>query len=98
MLVPDEVRLLHHLAEEYYTGEGAIVDAGCFLGGSTVALADGLRRNLRRRRCAEEKLIHSYDRFEIEEWTLESYFREPAKAGDSVSPIALTARSTSMVS
>jgi SAM-dependent methyltransferase len=87
MLVPDEVRLLHHLAEEYYTGEGAIVDAGCFLGGSTVALADGLRRNLRRRRCAEEKLIHSYDRFEIEEWTLESYFSENAKAGDSFRPL-----------
>ena len=66
MLVPDELRLLNYLADEYYTGEGAIVDAGCFLGGSTVALADGLRRNLLRRQRTEEKLIHSYDRFEIE--------------------------------
>ena len=87
MLIADELRLLHYLAEECYTGEGCIVDAGCFLGGSTVALADGLRRNLRRRRCTEEKLIHSYDRFEIEEWTLPLYFSESDKAGESFRPL-----------
>jgi len=87
MLIPDELRLLHYLADECYTGAGCIVDAGCFLGGSTVALADGLRRNLRRRRCAEEKLIHSYDRFEIEEWTIEPYFSESAQAGESFKPL-----------
>jgi hypothetical protein len=81
------LRLLHYLADECYTGEGCIVDAGCFLGGSTVALADGLRRNLRRRRCAEQKLIHSYDRFEIEEWTIEPYFSESAQAGESFKPL-----------
>jgi SAM-dependent methyltransferase len=86
MLMPDELRLLHYLAEECYTGAGAVVDAGCFLGGSTVALADGLRRNLRRRGRAEEKLIHTYDRFEIEEWTLGPYFSESARAGDSFRP------------
>jgi SAM-dependent methyltransferase len=83
MLMPDELRLLHYLADECYTGQGSIVDAGCFLGGSTVALADGLRRNLRRRGCAEEKLIHSYDRFEIEEWTLGRFFSESTRAGES---------------
>jgi SAM-dependent methyltransferase len=87
MLVPDELRLLHYLADERYTGEGAIVDAGCFLGGSTLALADGLRRNLRKRGCDEEKLIHSYDRFEIEGWTLGSYFPESAQAGESFRPL-----------
>jgi len=86
MLIPDELRLLNYLTEEYYTGEGAIVDAGCFLGGSTLALADGLRRNLRRRRRAEEKLIHSYDRFEIEEWTLDEYFSGSAQVEDSFRP------------
>ena len=30
MLLPDELRLLEFLAEEYYRGEGVIVDAGCF--------------------------------------------------------------------
>jgi SAM-dependent methyltransferase len=87
MLVPDELRLLHYLADEYYTGEGAIVDAGCFLGGSTLALADGLRRNLQRRGCAEQKLIHSYDRFEIEEWTIGTYFPTEARAGESFRPL-----------
>jgi SAM-dependent methyltransferase len=83
MLIPDELRLLHYLVEEGYTGEGCIIDAGCFLGGSTVALADGLRKNLRHRRFGETKLIHSYDRFEIEEWTLPLYFSKSDKAGDS---------------
>ncbi len=85
MLVPDELRLLHYLADEYYTGSGAIIDAGSFLGGSTVALADGLRRNLWRRGRPVERLIHSYDRFEVEEWTRGSYF--PADAGDSFRPL-----------
>lgn len=87
MLTPDELRLLHYLAEEYYTGEGIIIDAGCFLGGSTVALADGLRRNLRRRGREEEKLIHSYDRFEIEGWTIGSFFHKSAQAGESFRPL-----------
>ena len=87
MLLPDELRLLNYLAEEHYTGEGAIVDAGCFLGGSTLALADGLRRNLRRRGCPEERLIHSYDRFEIEGWTIGSFFPASAQAGESFKPI-----------
>jgi SAM-dependent methyltransferase len=87
MLVPDELRLLHYLAEERYTGEGAVVDAGCFLGGSTLALADGLRRNLRRRGVEEEKLIHSYDRFEIEGWTIGSFFPKSAQAGESFRPL-----------
>jgi hypothetical protein len=87
MLVPDELRLLHYLADECYTGEGSIVDAGCFLGGSTLALADGLRRNLQRRRLVETKLIHTYDRFEIEDWTLGRYFSGSAKVGESFRPL-----------
>jgi hypothetical protein len=86
MLVPDELRLLNYLADDYYTGEGAIVDAGCFLGGSTVALADGLRRNLQRRQRAAEKLIHSFDRFQVEAWTLGTYFPESVRTGDSFRP------------
>ena len=38
MLSKDERRLLYGLAREHASGEGAIVDAGCFLGGSTAAL------------------------------------------------------------
>jgi len=82
MLVPDELRLLNQLTGEYYRGDGAIVDAGCFLGGSTVALADGLRRNSHARRIAG-KPIHSYDRFEVEDWTRGIFFPESVSAGAS---------------
>lgn len=81
MLVPDELRLLHHLAEECYGGFGVIVDGGSFLGGSTVALADGVRRNPHRRRISEERVIHSFDRFEVEDWTRGIYFPESTPAG-----------------
>ena len=87
MLVPDELRLLHYLADSYYTGAGAIIDAGCFLGGSTLALADGLRRNLRRRNLNDAPLIHSYDRFMIEEWTLGQFFPGEHKAGETFRPL-----------
>jgi SAM-dependent methyltransferase len=83
MLLDDELRLLNHLAGEYFVGEGCIVDAGCFLGGSTVALADGLRRNLRRRQLPERPLIHSFDRFEVEAWTVGTYFPEGTPPGES---------------
>jgi SAM-dependent methyltransferase len=83
MLVPNELRLLHHLAENYYSGMGVIVDGGSFLGGSTVALADGLRRNPRRHRLGAAKPIHSFDRFEVEEWTRGVFFPESTPAGAS---------------
>lgn len=83
MLVPDELRLLHHLAENYYSGIGVIVDGGSFLGGSTVALAEGLRRNPRRHRLGNGKPIHSFDRFEVEEWTRGVFFPESTPAGAS---------------
>jgi hypothetical protein len=86
MLVADEVRLLTYLADDYYSGAGAIVDAGCFLGGSTVALADGLRRNLRRRGCPPAKVIHAYDRFQIEPWTIGTFVPPDSRAGDSFRP------------
>jgi hypothetical protein len=83
MLMDDELRLLEYLTERYYRRRGAIVDAGSFLGGSTVALASGLRKNLARRGQREEKLIHSYDLFRIEDWTRGLYFPEDAAAGAS---------------
>jgi hypothetical protein len=83
MLLPDELRLLDYLADAYYEGRGVIVDAGCFLGGSTIALASALRRNLARRRRREQPLIHSYDLFQIEDWTRGVFFPESARAGDS---------------
>jgi SAM-dependent methyltransferase len=83
MLMADELRLLHHLAEEHVSGVDAVVDCGCFLGGSTVALADGLRRNLTRRAQTERRLIHVYDRFLVEDWTRGAFFPESTPTGAS---------------
>jgi Methyltransferase domain len=82
MLVADELRLLNCLARDYYSGLGAIVDGGPFLGGSTVALADGLRHNPRRSHTAAKR-IHSFDRFEVEDWTRGKFFPESTPAGTS---------------
>ncbi|HEX8573628.1 MAG TPA: class I SAM-dependent methyltransferase [Allosphingosinicella sp.] len=84
MLMDDELRLLDYLADRYWSGKGIIVDAGCFLGGSTLALASGLRANLERRGRPESPLIHSYDLFRIEGWTIGPYFPETRKAGESL--------------
>src|SRR3712207_5325380 len=81
MLMVDELRLLEFLTERYYRRAGLIVDAGCFLGGSTVALASGLRKNLAKKGVAETPLIHSYDLFKVEDWTRGIYFPEDVEPG-----------------
>jgi hypothetical protein len=83
MLIPDEIRLLHHLAEHVYTGSGCIVDCGAFLGGSTIALADGLRRGLAALDEPERRLIHSFDRFEVEEYMRGDFFPVGTPVGTS---------------
>lgn len=60
MLTREEMRMLAWLAE-HVEAPGAIVDLGCFLGGSTVSLAWGAARGPSPRR------IWSYDRFAIDE-------------------------------
>jgi hypothetical protein len=59
MLLEGELSLLHTLARDRWSGMGRIVDAGCFFGGSTVALAHGLRAA----GVAPAKQIASYDLF-----------------------------------
>jgi hypothetical protein len=61
MLDGPEVRLLKWLARAAYRGDGAIVDLGCWLGGSTAALVDGLRENTRP--AARSRRVQTYDRF-----------------------------------
>lgn len=55
--------MLHALCRNYYSGQGQIVDAGPFLGGSTVAMLDGLIKNpsFDPKRCR----VHSYDLFKV---------------------------------
>jgi hypothetical protein len=59
---------LRTYAARSYCGTGAIVDLGCFLGATTIALAEGLALN----RKANQKQIHAYDLFiwseGYEEW------------------------------
>jgi len=50
---------LRSYAAQRYRGIGAIVDLGCFLGATTISLAEGLAFN----RKAQLKQIHAYDLF-----------------------------------
>ena len=45
MTTESEKALLYWLAKNYYRGDGLIIDAGIFLGGSTNALATGIMHN-----------------------------------------------------
>jgi hypothetical protein len=62
MIAPDEALYLYWLARCQYKGQGEIVDGGPLLGGSTSAMAEGLRLNP----AVTNKTarIHSYDLFE----------------------------------
>jgi hypothetical protein len=83
MLLREELRILFDLGARHWDGRGLIVDGGCFLGGSTLALAHGIKVNPRWRANPVRPAIHSYDRFEIEPWTIGLYFHPPARGGDS---------------
>jgi hypothetical protein len=77
MLSLEERRLLYALARDYASGEGAIVDAGCFLGGSTAALLAGLRD---RPAPWSGPPVVSYDRFRIEAYTVPLFFNDDPSA------------------
>ena len=62
MLRPAERRLYLWLAESWADGAGEIVDLGCFAGGSTALLAEGMRRSGRGGRR-----VHGFDAFRISE-------------------------------
>jgi hypothetical protein len=86
MLSDRELALLYWLGRDFADPEkGAIVDAGCFLGGSTAALLAGVRD---RPETWTGPPVASFDRFEVEEYTLERYFgSNPAiRVGDSFRP------------
>jgi hypothetical protein len=67
MLTVEELQMLSFLAE-HLEGEGAILDLGCFVGGSTFALAHGIGRS-----PARSRHIHSFDLFELNEATKYRY-------------------------
>jgi hypothetical protein len=84
MLSKAERRVLYSLARDYARGEGAIVDAGCFLGGSTAALLAGVRDGPER----AARPVESYDLFRIEEFTVPKFFAgdRSVRVGESFRP------------
>lgn len=81
MLSGRELQLLYWLAKHYADGDGQIVDAGAFLGGSTVALARGIAD----RAGGPQSRVVSYDRFIIDPYALScfgAFFSNP-KIGES---------------
>lgn len=85
MIAPDESLYLHWLARCRYTGQGEIVDGGPLLGGSTVAMAEGLRLNSTV--SIKTGRIHSYDLFEYTPLMKRLFRRSPEPAaGESLLP------------
>jgi len=64
MIVDAESEWFRTYAANTYSGAGAIVDLGCFVGSTTISLAQGLRAN----RAAETAKIHACDCFLWEDW------------------------------
>ena len=82
MLSAQELELLYTLARDRYTGRGEIIDGGAFLGGSTLALAAGLRDNPA---VADRRgRVHSYDMFVADHFV--SQFIDGYPEGTSTRP------------
>jgi hypothetical protein len=81
MLLMEERQLLYYLASRWFEGRGAIIDAGSFLGGSTTALCLGVEVFSRRAGLPSRAVIHSYDLFAIEEWTIGRFFPDSYQVG-----------------
>jgi hypothetical protein len=62
----DEQSYFRRYAARNYSGLGEIVDLGCWLGSTTIPLAQGLRNNLNV--SMKQKRIHAYDLFIWEDW------------------------------
>lgn len=75
MLTPDEIRLLYVLARD--GGHQHMADAGCFLGGSTVALAAGLRD------AGGTGHVDAYDRFTADDYAA-SHVLDGIAEGESI--------------
>ena len=70
MLTLEELQMLSFLTENL-DAEGVVLDLGCFVGGSTFALAHGVGRS-----AARSRHIHSFDLFELNEPMKYRYFYE----------------------
>ncbi|MGE0639837.1 MAG: class I SAM-dependent methyltransferase [Thermoanaerobaculia bacterium] len=64
-----ELGFLRWFLATQYTGEGAVVELGCALGRSTLAMLEGLAANA----AAASTRLFVYDIFEFDWWLLEQY-------------------------
>lgn len=85
MLLETELTLLYSLGKEYFKNQGLIIDAGCFLGGSTIAFAKGVQANTKIKKV--KKVIYSYDFFIVESWSIGIYFPDDTPLGMSFEAI-----------
>lgn len=67
MISPAEKAFYTESAARYLGMEGAIVDLGCWLGSTSIALAQGLRDQASKNEGKTEK-VFGFDRFEWEAW------------------------------
>lgn len=67
MLSEEECRLLFWLARDHVTGQGALVDLGCFAGGSTARLAAGVVAS------QHQATVHAFDHFTIQDGQKRKY-------------------------
>jgi hypothetical protein len=82
MLSLEERRLLYWLTRSYRAGDGAIVDGGCFVGGSTISLAEGVRA------AGIGGVVDVFDLFEVEPYMTDFYFKNhELRTGDSFRPL-----------
>lgn len=70
MLTAEECMMLSYLTEHVYEGNGAIVDLGCFLGGSSAFLANGLASNPN----AGSYKVQSFDLFKLAAFERDHFF------------------------
>jgi predicted O-methyltransferase YrrM len=81
MLAHEEELLLHWLTASWARGDGAVVDLGCFAGGSTARLAEGQRA------AGATAPIHAWDRFRADEATRQRWLAPagvPASSDDDI--------------
>jgi hypothetical protein len=90
MIGAEERRALYWAGRDWFTGTGAIVDAGAYVGASAFCLAAGVAANPKIRR--KDPRIHSFDYFRvIDDYVAEHISRDfrPVTAGESYFDIFL---------
>ncbi len=87
MLSYEERALLHWAAREGCGAAGQVIDAGCYLGGSTLSLATGLSRSAKD--PGDSRRVHSFDLFIVGGERERVYFEAdfPFEVGADIRPL-----------